>query len=119
MPTVNIFFIKKSTIHQLQALNPQLKKYITEKLSGASRTLTPSEISIRYIQTQGSGMIADIELEITAHAYPERVKNQDRICLEIAHFIKKQIPAVKDVEVWLKLSQLGHSWQGHVRQDSV
>lgn len=112
MPTVNIYFTKKSNVQALQALNPLLKKYIAERLSGESRTLTPSEISIRYIQTQGDGMIAAIELEITAFAYPERIKNQDRICLEIAHFIKKQIPAVKDVEVWLKLCELGHSWNG-------
>jgi hypothetical protein len=50
-------------------------------------------------------------LEITAYAFPERVEKQDKICLDVADYIREKIPAVKELQVWLKLCELGHSWQ--------
>ena len=111
MPTVNIFFKEENDIHKLDAIAPQLREYLADKLSCSSKKLTPSEISIRFIKTDGGEMIAGIELEITAHAFPERVEKQDKICLEIAGYIKEKIPAIKELQVWLKLYELGHSWQ--------
>ena len=111
MPTVNIFFEENSDIRKLNAITPQFRKYLADKLSGSSKKLTPSEISIRFIKTNGGKMIAGIELEITAHAFPERVEKQDKICLEIASYIREKIPTVKELQVWLKLCELGHSWQ--------
>lgn len=72
--------------------------------------LTSSEISIRFVFAKGDGMIGDIELEITAHVFPKRVKKQDEICRNVIACIKKEIPSIEDVKVWLKLYELGHSW---------
>lgn len=55
-------------------------------------------------------MIAELEAEITAHAFGERVDKQDEICLHIRSFLMKKIMAA-DVRVWLLLPQLGHSWE--------
>ncbi len=56
-------------------------------------------------------MIGDIELEISAHAFEERVKKQDEICLEVMNYLKNKKPSLGNVKVWLKLSELGHSWE--------
>lgn len=110
MPTVNIYFANEKSIQGLQELTPKLKEYIAEKLTCGDIKLTPSEVSIRFVNVGGGAMIGRIELEITAHAFPERVKKQDEICRDVMNYIKKGGPSVGDVKVWLKLSELGHSW---------
>ncbi len=110
MPTVNIYYKNKDIPQELTNLTPELKERLAEKLTCGEIKLTPAEISIRFIFTQGEGMIGNVELEITAHAFPERVKKQDEICRDVMNYIQKEIPSVGDVKVWLKLCELGHSW---------
>lgn len=55
-------------------------------------------------------MIGDTEIEISAASFPERVENQDEICVAVASFVKSKAPYLGEVQVWLKLSELGHSW---------
>ena len=110
MPTVNLYYKNENSVRVLASLVPKLKKYLADKLTCGDIKLTSSEISIRFVFAKGDGMIGDIELEITAHAFPERVKKQDEICREIRKFVMKEIPSVGDVKVWLKLCELGHSW---------
>ena len=86
----------------------ELKDFAAEKLSCGSRKLDPSEISIRVIKSELNAKIADIEIVIIAHAYPERVENQDKICLSSKEFIEKRC-APFAAFVWLQLSELGHS----------
>lgn len=111
MPTVNVFYRVSSKIEALERLIFELKEYLADKLTCADIKLTPKEISIRLIQVSGGDMIGDVELEITAHAFPERVKRQDEICLEVANYLKEKLPSLGEVKVWLKLSELGHSWK--------
>ena len=66
---------------------------------------------MRLIRVVGNGMIGSIEAEITAHAFPERVRNQDAICLAVADYIKKELSALGEVKVWLVLCEFGHSWK--------
>jgi len=110
MPTVNIYFEEDDDIRKLSVIASQLREYLADKLSCSSKKLTPSEISLRFIKTNGGKMIAGVELEITAHAFPERVERQDEICREVADYIKEKIPTIKELQVWLKLCELGHSW---------
>lgn len=110
MPTVNIYFSKEESVSKLETIVPELKSYLAEKLTCGGIKLNPSEISIRLIRVSGGKMIANVELEITAHHFPERVKKQDQICLDVMDYIKEKLPSVGDVKVWLKLSELGHSW---------
>ena len=92
-------------------ITPRLKEYVAEQLSCGDRKLTSGEVSVRIIRVEGKGMIADVELEITAHAYEERIEKQDEICRNIRSYVLKEIPSFEDVQVWLKLSELGHSWE--------
>jgi hypothetical protein len=55
-------------------------------------------------------MIGALELEIHAHAFPDRVLRQDAICNTVRHFVQDRLPNIGDVRVWLVLSELGHSW---------
>lgn len=110
MPTVNIYYQKAKDFQSLHKIVPKMKSYFAKSLTCGDIHLTSKEISIRFIETKGKGMIGDIEFEIKAHAFPERVKNQDKICLDAVSYIKKEIPSIGSVKVWLQLSELGHSW---------
>jgi len=109
MPTVNVYYQKTGNLRKLDALVPKMKNYFAEKLTCGDISLTPEEISVRFIEIKGKGMIGNIELEIKAHAFGERIKNQDKVCLDAVAFIKKEIPSIKNVKIWLQLSELGHS----------
>lgn len=110
MPLVNIYLKNSDDHSRFHNVVLDLKKYIAEKLSGENISLTPSEISIRLLKVMdGSDMIGSVELEISAHSFPERVIEQDKICLDIMKYVQEKLD-VKDVKVWLQLSELGHSW---------
>ena len=108
MPLVNIYFKDKGK-EELQKIVPDLKKYLADKLSSTELVLAPSEISIRFLEVKGGEMIANVEVEIAAHSFPDRVKKQDEICLDVMNYVKEKT-GIADVKVWLQLSELGHSW---------
>jgi len=110
MPTVNLYYKNKNDSQDLLSFIPKLKEYLVGKLSCGDIKLTPEEISVRFISVEGNAMIGNIELEITAHAFDERVEKQDEICLDVMRYIKKEVSSVGEVKVWLKLCELGHSW---------
>src|SRR3989338_9049231 len=89
---------------------PEMKKYFAKALTCKNIALSPEEVSIRFLRAYGDGMIGDVEMEIKAHSFPERVKNQDKICLDAAAYVKKKVPYIGEVKTWLQLSELGHSW---------
>ena len=115
MPTVNIFY--KNLDNQkdlgrqlsLDSVRDELKSFIAKELTCKDRELKPEEISIRLIDVDGDGMLGAVELEVTAHAYKERVEKQDQICLNIAKFLKDKGPSFSETKVWLILTELGHS----------
>ena len=110
MPTLNIYFCKEEKEKELEQLSIKLKSFVVKELSGEDIALTPEEISIRLIPVKGMYMIGDIEVEIKAHAFPDRVKKQDEICNTIRKFIEEEYSTAGKVRVWLQLSELGHSW---------
>jgi hypothetical protein len=110
MPIVNIYFKKQEDFAKFQKGTGNLKKYLSGKLSNSSITLSPEEISVRLINAlDPTGMIANVEIEITAHRFPERVGKQDEICLEIMKHLQEKT-GISDLKVWLLLVELGHSW---------
>ncbi len=109
VPTINIFYADIKLKEQLNEICDELKVFVAKKLSGSDIILNTNEVSVRLIGVSGSGMLADVELEITAHAFEERIKRQDEICLETRKFLKDRLD-VEEVRVWLLLPQLGHSW---------
>ena len=110
MPTINIFYKDKTKEKELGQLTSQLKSYIAEKLSNKDMQLSLKEISVRLIKVDGGNMIGEVELEITAHAFPERIAKQDEICNEVREYIQKAYPSIGKIRVWLILAELGHSW---------
>lgn len=112
MPTVNIYYRNQKTEFRDEFVQ-LLKAHVSEELTCGDIKLSPEEVSVRilYVDKMGySGMLGDVEIEISAHAFPERVTKQDEICREVTAFCKEKIPEVGKVKVWLQLSELGHSW---------
>lgn len=110
MPTVNIYYEDKDKRQNLQKLASNLKNYLAEKLSCGDIKLTPNEISIRLVNVGSASMIGVVEIEITAHAFAERVKKQDDICRDLRTYVLKEFPKLGEVRAWLILCELGHSW---------
>ena len=110
MPTVNVYFQKPEDFLALDRLTSQMKNYFASSLTCGDIRLSPEEVSVRYIEAKGNGMIGNVELEIKAHAFPERVVRQDELCREAVAYIEKEAPSVAPVKAWLQLSELGHSW---------
>ena len=122
MPTANIYLSQ----NHVQAGYPvweenmaKLRDFIAKELTCTERTIQAHEMSIRILSVHGKGMIAPIEIEIQAHAYSERIERSDVACLAIRTFVMNAVNdsdttlrkiQLKDVQVWLILSQLGHSW---------
>jgi hypothetical protein len=96
--------------NQLNDVVDELKRLVAAELTCGDITLNSNEVSIRLIQVSGKGILANIELEITAHAFDERIEKQDKICLAVREFLKAKLTA-NEIRVWLILSQLGHSWE--------
>lgn len=109
MPTVNVFHASNEQAQQIIELQSQLKNYLAKELSCGDITLSPDEVSIRLIKTANAGMIAELEVEVTVHAFDERVERQDEIANSIRDYLLQNIQA-KDIRVWVLLPQLGHSW---------
>lgn len=110
MPTVNVFY-NDELAKQLEELADSLKEYAAKELTCGDIKLSSDEVSVRFISSQGEGMLAPVEIEITAAAFKERVEKQDEICLNIQKFILEKVDSLQDVKVWLILTELGHSWK--------
>lgn len=107
---MNIFCSEESHQAALDAQTGTIKARVAKELTCGDIALKPEEISVRFIASSGSGMIAPIEVEVTAHAFAERVDNQDEISVRIRSFLMELLPG-QDIRVWLMLPQLGHSWE--------
>lgn len=110
VPTVNIFYSNELP-KQLEELTNSLKAYVAKELTCGDIKLNSDEVSVRFIGSHGDGMLAPVEIEITAAAFKERVERQDKICRNIQKFILDKVDSLQDVKVWLILAELGHSWK--------
>jgi hypothetical protein len=110
MPTVNFFIQDNDHKIRLNKRTLDIKSYIARELTCGNIQLSSSEISIRFIDSKGSGMLGDVEVEMTAHAFDERVKKQDEICLNVRDYLSELLPDA-NIRAWLLLPQLGHSWE--------
>jgi hypothetical protein len=54
-------------------------------------------------------MIGNVEVEVTAHSFKERVEKQDQICLNIVRYLQQKDTSLGEVKAWLVLTELGHS----------
>lgn len=108
MPTANIY-TSEMLAGGLETFAPMLKQLLAHELTCGERVLVPDEISIRIIAVTVKTMIAPVEIDIIAHAYEERAKRSDKICLIVREFMRKHLPSAQDIRVWLILGNLGHS----------
>lgn len=109
MPTLNLYFNQEEQLPQLEALTPPLKQFVADQLTCKDITLAPNEVSVRLLRALGKGMLATIEMDIFAAAFPERIEKQDEICLNVRQFVLDHVGGLEDARVWLALSELGHS----------
>lgn len=110
MPTVNVYFTDEQYRKLLAKATKSLKEFVAQELTCDDIKLQPNEISIRLLKAEGDGMLANVELEVTAHVFDNRVKRQDEICLSIREFLKSKLN-LQEIRVWLILVELGHSWE--------
>lgn len=108
MPLITIHTSSEEQNNLLSSVLDELKVFAAKELSCGSRKLDPNEISVRVIKSNLSKAIADIEIVIIAYSYPERIKDQDKICLSFKKFVESNC-APLTAYVWLQLSELGHS----------
>ncbi|MDO8507386.1 MAG: hypothetical protein Q7S53_02365 [bacterium] len=112
MPTVNIYYKNHSeeeTVVKIYGAIDELQSFIAKELSCSSIFLSLSEISIRFIKVDYlSKMIGDIEIEVNAAAFPERVEKQDEFCRNLDKFLEQET-GITNTKTWLILSELGHS----------
>ncbi len=117
MPTVNIYIksddsnTAKIRMQLIHGHIKQIRNYIAEELSCSSRVLKDEEVSIRCLFVNGGAMIGDIEFDIAAYAYNERVNIQDGICNDIKVYLKKLLEPDYSIEVWLLLCEMGHGFE--------
>ena len=110
MPTVTIYAEGHQYLEALSPLLPNLRSTVAGLLSTPSWELRPEMISVRMLVTDGGAMIAPIEVELIAAAFPERVARQDEICLAVRDWLRSAEHSLPEVRVWLVLCELGHSW---------
>ena len=111
MPTAKIYTADNVLIESLSSALHELRDFLARELTCGDIALKPNEVSIRIVSVADSLMIAPVEIEITAHAFADRVKQADKICLSVRQFVKDKLALPEDVRVWLVLSDLGHSWE--------
>lgn len=110
MPTINVYFENEGLVPDLSGMEDGLKEFAAEELTCEDIDLQPKEVSVRLIRSLGKGMMADVELDIYAAAFPERVQRQDEICANVRSFVLGNTKKVDEAQVWLILSELGHSF---------
>jgi hypothetical protein len=109
MPVVNAYYRDPKYLSALEAASQSIQSYVAEQLTCGDRTLQPNEVSVRLLEARGKSMQADVEIDILAASYKERVEQQDEICRNVKKFVLDNMPDLKDANVWLVLSELGHS----------
>jgi hypothetical protein len=110
MPIVNTYYTSDKHKDMVISHIDEMKMLVAKELTCVDISLQSSEITLHLINTPAAGMLAEIELEIFAHPFKERIEKQDKICMNIRKHILKNVPDLKDVKVWLVLGELGHSW---------
>jgi hypothetical protein len=111
MPVVNLFYRNREHEPQIVTAMDPLKNHIAEQLTCGDIILSPEEVSIRALCSLGEGMITDIEIDMTAAPFQERIDKQDEICLNVRSYAKEQMPDANDVKVWLNLHELGYGFE--------
>ena len=108
MPTANVYYTKLDQKNAVERVTSDLKTFIAKELTCGDISLGSHEVSVRPIKVDGDGMIGDVEVEVKAHAFQDRVENQDGFCLDLERFLEKRTE-ISNIKVWLILSELGNS----------
>lgn len=108
MPVVNVYSYDKSVLKSLNPMRERLKGLVAEQLTCSDKKLEPGEVTLRVLEIFGGDMMAQVELDIFAAPYQERVERQDEICDVIGGFVLENSSLVTSTRAWLILSELGH-----------
>ncbi len=82
---------------------------MAESLCVSDIQLDSSHVSVRLIECRGK-TIGDIELEIIAHAFLQRIENKDQRAIDIRKKVEELLLHTKQVRVWLLLCEMGYGY---------
>lgn len=82
-----------------------LRQAVASELSVAEWPIDEEHISLRFYQVEGD-LIGDLELEMFAHHYPDRVERKDEVCTNLR--FKFEARWKLNVRVWLHLVEMGY-----------
>lgn len=108
MPFIKVYTTSEDQEKRLEPYLEAIQRQAAKELSCGELHLEAKEFSIRVIRSDLARPIGDIELEISAYSFHERVVKQDAISLNLKRYIEKFTDPYS-VYVWLQLSELGHS----------
>lgn len=74
MPTVNIYYRDETQSIRVKEITPDLKEFVAKELTCGEITLKSDEVSVRLVKVEGNGMIGEVEAEVSAFAFDERIK---------------------------------------------
>ncbi|HVQ44264.1 MAG TPA: hypothetical protein VMT30_04845 [Candidatus Saccharimonadia bacterium] len=111
MPILNAYYTSPEQLRIMEEMTPAIKQFVAAQLTCGELSLSPGEVTVRLMQVEGSGMIGDVEIDMVAHEFQERVEDQDGICQRVKAYLEQASPGLGEVRVWLNLGQLGHSWK--------
>ena len=108
MPTITIYTTEVRWAEKIEPLLPELAERTAALLSTPEMALDGTHISIRVVVAHCGLMMSPVELEVTAHAFGQRLERQDEICGDLRQWLlRAEIPN----RVWLRLSALGYGYQ--------
>jgi hypothetical protein len=109
MPLANIYCPDPKIKGKINGHLKDIQAAIAKALSYSESKLSPDDIRIRGIHLDfNSDNIAQIEIDIFAYDFKERVEREDEIAKEIEAEIKK-IVCYPDVKVFPIFCKIGHS----------
>jgi len=107
VPIINVVVATEEQRAHLLTHCTELKHFLARELSCDKIELASADFTLWIFVMPREGRLADVELLITAHAFPERVERQDSACFNIEGFMKANLGL--DAKAWLALCELGHN----------
>lgn len=109
MPIVNIYS-PTEIIEQLRGDVDRLRNLTAAVLNVEEWPIDYTHISLRLIVVSGI-LIGDVEVEIIAHSFDDRVNRKDEICSSVRSELEDMWRL--EVRVWLHLVEMGYGIAGH------
>lgn len=109
MPRINILRTHKITDSRVCHIGTNLPEAAAAALSCKSLALKPEDIMIVITDVGPFDVnVKDVNVDVLAHAYPDRVENADMIRRTIARALVQMLPDGVSWYVWLRLGMTSY-----------